>query len=71
MKKHAQPRYIDRLKAHPGVGMAFLITLMGGLAGMANESMSAMHGFVFGLIVMGAVCWPIVLWTARTQPVDE
>lgn len=63
-------RYRDRLKAHPGKELATIMTIFGGLAGMANDSFSLGGGFIFGLLAMGIPLWSIVLWTARTQPVD-
>ena len=66
-----EPTYMDRLKAHPGVPIASMMTVIGGFAGVANESMTTLGGFIFGACVFAAVTWPIVLWTARTQPVHE
>lgn len=63
--------YLKRLKNHPGVEVAFVMTGLGGFAGIANESMGPFTGAVFGASVMGLVCWPIVLWTARTQPLSK
>ena len=63
--------YFKKLKAHPGKGMATGMTLIGGLAGMSNESFSLVGGFVFGAAVFTAAFWPIVLWTARTQPLPK
>jgi len=63
--------YWQRLKAHPGKRMASGMTLLGGIAGMANDSFSTAGGFMFGASVFGIICWPIVLWTARTQPLPE
>jgi len=67
----SKPTYLDRLKSHPGVPVASMMTVIGGFSGAANESMGAIDGFIFGACVLGVVCWPIVLWTARTQPVHE
>ena len=64
-------RYRDRLRAHPGKGMATLFTLAGGLMGAANESTTILAGAVMGALCMGSILWGIVLWTARTQPVRE
>ena len=63
-------RYRERLKAHPGKELAFIMTIIGGLGGVANDSFSPLAGFIFGLLAMGIPLWSIVLWTARTQPVD-
>lgn len=64
-------RYRDRLRAHPGKGVATVLTLAGGLAGASNESAPLLAGFVAGALFMGVIVWGIVLWTARTQPVHE
>ena len=64
-------RYLDRLRAHPGKGMATLFTLVGGLVVASNESESILGGFAAGALFTGIVLWGIVLWTARTQPVSE
>jgi hypothetical protein len=60
--------YLKRLKNHPGKGMATLMTLFGGLAGASNENSPIIAGFIAGSLALGALCWGIVLWTARTQP---
>lgn len=64
-------RYRDRLRAHPGKGVATLFTLYGGLAGTLNENASILLGFLAGASFIGVTVWGIVLWTARTQPVCE
>lgn len=64
-------RYRDRLCAHPGKGMATLLTLYGGLAGASDETAPIIAGFVAGALSVGVIVWGIVLWTARTQPVRE
>lgn len=71
IKKPRKIRYRDRLRAHPGKGMATLFTLFGGLAGAANETMPLIAGAVIGATLCGSFVWGIVLWTARTQPVRE
>jgi len=62
-------RYIDRLKAHPGVPTAAFMTVAGGMAGGLNESMPVLVGIAVGSVVTSVVCWIPVLITARTQPV--
>ena len=64
-------RYRDRLRAHPGKGVATLFTLAGGLMGAANESTTILAGAVMGALFTGVILWGIVLLTARTQPVRE
>ena len=66
-----KPTYFDRLKQHPGVPVASMMTVIGGFAGAASDSMSFAGGFVFGACIFAIVTWPIVLWTARTQPVEH
>ena len=53
--------YFERLKEHPGVPIASVMTVVGGLAGASNESFPILDGFIFGVIVMGGFCWTIVL----------
>lgn len=60
--------YWKRLKKHPGVPLASFLTLTGAFMGTQNESMSLFYGALWGALIMGVWCWPIVLWTARTQP---
>ena len=61
----SKPRYIDRLKQHPGVPIATVFTFFGaaafyehGISGMATGAL------------MSSFVWIPVLWTARTQPVS-
>ena len=58
--------YWRRLKAHPGLGFATLLTLAGGIAGLQSDI-----GFIGGALVMGVVVWTPVLITARTQPLPD
>jgi len=51
--------------------VATLLTLGGGLAGASNESAPLLFGTVAGALFMGVIVWSIVLWTARTQPVER
>lgn len=71
MKTAQKIRYRDRLRAHPGKGMATLFTIGGGMAGASNENAPLLAGFVVGALFVGVFVWGIVLWTARTQPVRE
>lgn len=66
-----KPKYIDRLKAHPGKEMATYMTLLGAFAGMSNKHFSVLGGAIFGALIMGSITWGIVLWTARTQPIGK
>ena len=64
------PTYMDRLKAHPGKGSATIMTGLGAFAGLSGDT-GSWEGAVFGALVMGGICWAVVLWTARTQPVGD
>lgn len=58
--------YFKRLKDHPGLGIATILTVMGGFAGAANKSFeNTLHGMLFGVIVMGTLVWSIVLISNR------
>jgi hypothetical protein len=57
--------YLKRLRNHPGLLAATMMTALGALAGSGNESFEPLHGAIFGACVMGVFVWPIVLWTAR------
>jgi len=53
--------YFERLKDHPGVSVAFMMTILGALAGMSNKSIEIWwHGALFGSSI-GALCWIAVL----------
>lgn len=60
--------YWKRLKNHPGVPVATIFTIIGTGAGIGNESMGMLSGSAFGAGMCALISWPIVLWTARTQP---
>jgi hypothetical protein len=53
--------YFNRLKSHPGVPVASLMTILGCLAGASNENFPIADGMIFGGLVMGGFCWSIVL----------
>lgn len=53
--------YFSRLKSHPGVPVAAIMTILGALAGATNKSFSVADGMVFGGLVMCGFCWTIVL----------
>jgi membrane associated rhomboid family serine protease len=64
-------RYIDRLLAHPGLIFPIVFTVYGILAGGFSSNVpSFAFGATVGALVCGLPMWAIVLWTARTQPVD-
>lgn len=54
--------YFKRLKNHSGLGTATMFTIIGGLAGMTNKSIqNPLHGFLFGAVFMGVICFGMVL----------
>jgi len=54
--------YFKRLKEHPGLNIALIMTLMGALAGASNTSFkNPMHGILFGITVTFVACWVPVL----------
>jgi hypothetical protein len=53
--------YFQRLKDHPGLGTATIMTLMGTFAGASNKSFDVVSGALFGTIAMGIFVWGIVL----------
>ena len=57
--------YFKRLKEHPGVPVAFFMTIAGAMAGAQNRSFPIVDGMIFGACVAGGVCWTIVLITNR------
>lgn len=62
--------YWKRLRNHPGVPTASVLTVAFCLAGMSRDDVSLMQGVVIGLVT-SLFMWAIVLWTARTQPLPE
>jgi hypothetical protein len=58
-----KPTYWQRLKAHPGVGIATILSLSGFVIG------ASVGEWWRGCIML--VFWIPVLLTARTQPVGE
>ena len=56
--------YLRRLKHHPGVPVASFFTVIGSVMGAED----GLTGALLGAAVMSLVFWPIVLWTAHTQP---
>lgn len=61
--------YYKRLRGHPGVPVAGLVSFLFPLAGVGDEK-GWLGGVIAGLVA-AAVVWAIVLWTARTQPIRE
>jgi hypothetical protein len=54
--------YFNRLKEHPGLNLAFVMTLLGALAGASNTSFqNPIHGILFGIAVTFIACWLPVL----------
>jgi len=53
--------YFKRLKTHPGLGIASIMTFVGALAGGMNPSFQVVDGLIFGGLVMGGFCWGAVL----------
>lgn len=54
--------YFKRLKEHPGLGMAIVITIMAFFAGASNKSFHVWwHGGIFGLICACVLIWSIIL----------
>jgi hypothetical protein len=60
--------YFDRLKNHPGIPVATMLTFAFILAGFANKN--PVFGIALGLVASIFV-WITVLITARTQPVQK
>lgn len=61
-------KYWQRLKGHPGVPMATMLSFIFPLAGLGNAN--GWEGGVIAGLVASLVIWMIVLWTARTQPLE-
>jgi hypothetical protein len=55
--------YLQKLLDHPGLPLAAVLSVAGGLAGLAGEM-----GFWFGFLVMSVAVWLPVLITAAYQP---
>jgi len=53
--------YFKRLKTHPGVPVATVMTIVGSLIGASNQSFPIVDGMVFGGLFMGGFCWSLVL----------
>ena len=54
--------YFKRLKTHPGVNVAIMMTILGFLAGATNKSVTIYwQGGLVGMVFVGGVCWIIVL----------
>lgn len=59
--------YVKRLKLHPGVPVAAMMSGAFLSAGLSNPSLSWWQGAVVGA-GFSVLPWAIVLWTARDQP---
>ena len=56
--------YFKRLKNHSGLGTAFMMTILGTLAGAANKNFDVIwHGALFGFIFSSVIVWSIILLT--------
>lgn len=56
--------YFKRVKEHPGLGFAFMLTILSVLAGGTNKSFPHVwQGIIFGLI-MSSIWWIIILLTS-------
>ena len=56
--------YFKRLRAHPGIGVACLFTVIGFVAGAENKSFPGWwQGGLFGMAALGSICWGAVLLT--------
>ena len=53
--------YFKRLKEHPGVGFAFMPTLMIALAVAGNETVQGFQQGLIAVFVVSAIPWAIVL----------
>jgi hypothetical protein len=60
--------YWQRVKEHPGVGIASAMTAFGFIAGIQHGSVKRA---LVGAAVMAVFCWGCVLITARSQPHDR
>lgn len=60
--------YFKRLRAHPGVPVAAMLTIMFLIGGLANKNPQS--GLIDGLAASLSI-WLIVLITARTQPLPR
>jgi hypothetical protein len=59
--------YFKRVKNHPGLGFAFILTLLAILAGASNKSFQHVwQGIIFGLI-MSSIWWVIILLTSISK----
>lgn len=61
--------YWQRLKRHPGVGIAALMTVAGALAGASRGD--GIGVIIFGAVIMGLCVWTPVLLTARKGEGEE
>jgi hypothetical protein len=55
--------YLKRLRAHPGVPIAAVLTFAFLLAALSNERSPG--GAMWIALVFAALVWGVVLWTAR------
>ena len=60
-KKPKPPGYFKRLKSHPGLGIATLMTILCFLAAGTNKSIHSLEGVLILGSIGSAVIWSIVL----------
>lgn len=60
-------RYWERLKTHPGVPIAVGFTILGAVGGIGHSE-NICYGMISGGMAGALATWPIVLWTARKNP---
>ncbi len=65
--------YLKRLKAHPGVPLASILTPIFIATGLTATGLAEGHPMDGLLVGVGAsvMTWAIVLWTARDQPIRD
>lgn len=61
--------YLKRLKSHPGVPIAMMLTSVAVLCAIANDSTTVKQGIIVGLVA-SLFFWVPVLITARNQPYE-
>lgn len=58
-------QYFIRLKSHPGLGVATILTFSGAFAGAANKSAPPLIGALLGALFVGGLAWSAVLISNR------
>jgi hypothetical protein len=57
--------YFKRLKSHPGLGIAVIMTVLGAFALAIKSFQNPLHGALFGIIIVGLFVWLPVLLSNR------